>query len=95
MLHCVKSVLYSEFFRSVFFHIWTEYEDLLCKYPYSGQMLENTDQKNSDTFHTVLFCRIKKPYTATSDTLQTIYKFSKIFRTVIFKNMEIYSEAYL
>ena len=27
--------------------IWTEYGDLRSKYPYSVQMQENTDQKNS------------------------------------------------
>ena len=32
----------------VFSPIWTKYEDLLCKSPYSVQMWENTDQKNSE-----------------------------------------------
>ena len=37
---------YSEIFWSVFSHIRTEFEDLLCKSPYSVGMLENTNQKN-------------------------------------------------
>ena len=40
---------YSEFFWSVFSHIRTEYREILpCISPYSVQMLESTDQKNSE-----------------------------------------------
>ena len=39
---------YSEFFCSVFSNIWTEYGEILRISPYSVQMLENTDQKNSE-----------------------------------------------
>ena len=46
-----KKCPYSEFFWSVFFRIYTEYEDLLFKYPYSVRMRENTDQKNSQYGH--------------------------------------------
>ena len=38
------------FFWSVFSRIWTEYEDLLHKSPYSVQMRENTDQKKLRTW---------------------------------------------
>ena len=34
-----------EFFWSVLSRIWTEYGDLLSKYPYSVQIRENKDQK--------------------------------------------------
>ena len=44
-LHCAKGVKIWNFFWSVFFRIWTEYGDLLCKFPYSVQMWENLDQK--------------------------------------------------
>ena len=37
----------TEFFWSVFSRIWTEYGDLLYISPYSVQMWENKDQKNS------------------------------------------------
>ena len=33
-------------FWSAFPRIWTEYEDLWSKSPYSVQIRENTDQKN-------------------------------------------------
>ena len=36
-----------EFLWSVFSRIWAKYGDLLRKSPYSVQMWENTDQKNS------------------------------------------------
>ena len=42
-----KKSLYSELFWSVFSRIRTEYGDLLYKSPYSVQMWENADQKNS------------------------------------------------
>ena len=37
----------TDFFWSLFSSIWTEYGDLRSKSPYSVQMRENTDQKNS------------------------------------------------
>ena len=40
-----------ELFSSIFFRIRTEYEDLLCKSPYSVRMRENTDQKNFEYGH--------------------------------------------
>ena len=43
VVHCVKSVPYSEFFWPVFSRIRTEYE-----IPHSVRMRENTDQKNSE-----------------------------------------------
>ena len=42
---------YSEFFLSVFSHIRTEYGEILLISPYSVQMQENTDQKNSKYGH--------------------------------------------
>ena len=49
--HYIKSCPYSEFFWSVFSGIWTEYGDLRSKSPYSVQMRENADQKNSEYGH--------------------------------------------
>ena len=46
-----KKCPYSEFFWSVFFRIWTEYAKILCISPYSVQMRENMDQKNSQYGH--------------------------------------------
>ena len=43
--HCSNSVQISSFFQYIFFHIWTEYEDLLHKFPYSVQILETMTQK--------------------------------------------------
>ena len=43
-----EKYLYSEFFWSVFSRIRTEYEEILRISLYSVQMLENTDQKNSE-----------------------------------------------
>ena len=42
---------YSEFFWSIFSHIWTEYGEILRISPYSVRMRENTDQKNSEYGH--------------------------------------------
>ena len=42
---------YSEFFWSTFSCIWTEYKDLLSKYPYSVRARENLDQKNFEYGH--------------------------------------------
>ena len=41
----------TEFFWSVFSCIWTEYRDLRSKFPYSVQIRENADQKNSAFGH--------------------------------------------
>ena len=41
----------TEFFWSVFSSIWSEYGDLPSKSPYSVQIRENTDQKNSKFEH--------------------------------------------
>ena len=46
-----KKCRYSDIFSSVFSHIWTEYEYLLCKSPYWLQMREYKDQKNSEYGH--------------------------------------------
>ena len=43
-----KIRLYSELFWSAFSRIRTEYRDILLNFPYSVQMLENTDQNNSE-----------------------------------------------
>ena len=45
--HCVKSMQVRSFFWCVFSRIWTEYEDLLPKSPYSVQVRENIDQKKN------------------------------------------------
>ena len=42
---------YSEFFWFVLSRIWTEYEEIVRISPYSVQMRENTDQKNSAYGH--------------------------------------------
>ena len=42
---------YSEFLWSVFSRIRTEYGEILRISPYSVQMQENTDQKNSECGH--------------------------------------------
>ena len=44
-IHCLKSVQIQRFFSSIFSYIWTEYGDLLPKYPYSVWIQENRDQK--------------------------------------------------
>ena len=52
--HCVKSVRIrkvSVFFWPVFPRIWTEYGEIRNISPYSVQMQENTDQKNSGYEH--------------------------------------------
>ena len=40
-----------EKFWSAFFHIWTEYGEILRISPYSVRMRENTDQNNSEYGH--------------------------------------------
>ena len=47
----VKKCPYSEFFWSLFSRIRTEYGDLRNKSPYSVQIRENKDQKNSEYRH--------------------------------------------
>ena len=42
---------YSEFFCSIFSHIWTEYEKTRSISPYSVQIQENMDQENSQYGH--------------------------------------------
>ena len=42
---------YSEFFSSVFSRIWAEYGEIRSISPYSVQMRENMDQKNSEYGH--------------------------------------------
>ena len=42
---------YSEFFWSIFSRIRTEYWEILRISPYSVQMWENRDQKNSEYLH--------------------------------------------
>ena len=42
---------YSEFFCSVFSHIWTEYGEIKSISPFSTGMRENTDKKNSEYGH--------------------------------------------
>ena len=42
---------YSEFLRSMFCYIWSEYREIFRIFPYSVQMRENTDQKNSKHGH--------------------------------------------
>ena len=43
--HCVKSVQIRSFFWSVFYHIRTEYGEILSTFSYSVRMRENKDQK--------------------------------------------------
>ena len=42
---------HSEFFWSVFSSIWIQYGDFPCSFPYSVQMCEYKDQKNSEYGH--------------------------------------------
>ena len=55
-MHYVKSVLYSELFRSAFSRIRAEYGEIRSISPYSDRMRENVDQNNpnTDTFHAVM-----------------------------------------
>ena len=46
-----KKCRWSEFFWSVFSSIWTVYENLPLKPPYSVRLWENTDQKNAKYGH--------------------------------------------
>ena len=43
--HCVKSAQIRSISWFAFSFIWTEYGDLLRKFPYSVRIQENTDQK--------------------------------------------------
>ena len=44
-LHGLKSVQIWSFFWAVFYSICTKYEDLQSKFPHSGRIWENADQK--------------------------------------------------
>ena len=46
-----KKCLYLQFVWSVFYRTQTEYKDLLCKSPYSFQILEIKDLKTSEQKH--------------------------------------------
>ena len=46
-----KKCPYSEFFPSIFSRIRTDYGEIRSTFPYSVQMWENTDQKNSEGEH--------------------------------------------
>ena len=59
---------YSEFFWSLFSCIWTEFEDLLRKSPYSVQMQENIDERNSK--HGRFFTQCIPPYNRKNSLLQ-------------------------
>ena len=50
-MHYVKSVLYSELFRSAFSRIRAEYGEIRSISPYSDRMRENVDQNNSEYRH--------------------------------------------
>ena len=51
--------MFADFFWSVFSRIRTEYGNLQSKYPYSVQIRENTDHKNTQYRH---FLRSKTHY---------------------------------
>ena len=53
MLKLLKKSPHSELFWSIFSFIRIEYGDLQSKSPYSVRMLENTDQKTTNTFQTL------------------------------------------
>ena len=57
---------YSEFLWSLFFHIRTEYGEILRIFPYSVRMQENADQEtpNTDTFYAVYDPKSFKPFRA-------------------------------
>ena len=61
-------VSYSEFFWSVFSHIWTEYEEIRSISPYSVWMREITYQKNpyADTFYVVRKVTMENQFWRTS-----------------------------
>ena len=63
-----KNCSNAEFFSSVFSRIWTEYEDLWSKSPYSVQILENMDQKNSVFEHLS-----RSEYLAVDKSLNSVY----------------------
>ena len=44
LCHCVKSFQIQSFFWSIFSCIWTEYEDLYCKSPYSVRIHETMEK---------------------------------------------------
>ena len=51
ILSLLKKCPYLELLWSAFFHIWTEYREILRISPYSVRMLENADQNNSEYGH--------------------------------------------
>ena len=53
MMHSVKSVHIWNF-GVLFSHVFNEYENLLCKSPYSVQIRENMQQKSSKYGHFLL-----------------------------------------
>ena len=60
-----------EFFLSVYFHIRTKYEDWRCRFPYSIQMWENTDQDTDlNTFYTVSFYKSCKKFFFSKNFIQ-------------------------
>ena len=58
------------FFWSVFYRIRTEYGYLLCKSPYSVQVLKDTDQKKSKYGH---FMQCKLPFTLIFSPFELMY----------------------
>ena len=63
----MKSVQIRSFFWSAFFRIWTEYDHLPRKSPYSVQIQKNTDQRNSALGHfsrsvSKYFFSLKNPF---------------------------------
>ena len=71
-----KKYLYSEFFWPIFSRIRTKYGEIRSISPYSVQMRENTDQKNSEYGHfprivkkanlSTKFFKGTKPFSATT-----------------------------
>ena len=55
-VHCMKNFRIRSFLRSVFYHVWTECRDLLCKSPYSVWIGKKRTKEitYSDTFYAVI-----------------------------------------
>ena len=60
-----KKCPYLELFWSVFFHVWTEYGEILHISPYSVQMWEKTDENNSE-YGQLLCPRLKNTFAKSS-----------------------------